>query len=105
MASTAILVHTMDNTPTKGKSLQPKSNQHQLAPINQPQENPNTGDTDYNGGQCGRGHGHDRGTHSRGNGGNSNNRYDHPECGAGRGQEQRDFHYNGGCGQDNSYRG
>ena len=49
MASTAILVHTVDNTATKGKSSQPKSNQHQLAPINQPQENPNTGDTDYNG--------------------------------------------------------
>ena len=49
MASAAILVHTADNTTTKGKSSQPKSNQHQLAPINQPQENPNTGDTDYNG--------------------------------------------------------
>ena len=49
MASAAILVHTVDNTPTKGKLSQPKSNQHQLAPINQPQENPNTGDTDYNG--------------------------------------------------------
>ena len=51
MASAAILVHTVENTPTKGKSSQPKSNQHQLAPINQPQpqENPSTGDTDYNG--------------------------------------------------------
>ena len=37
MASAAILVHTVDNTPTKGKSSQPKSNQHQLAPINQSQ--------------------------------------------------------------------
>ena len=43
MASAAILVHTMDNTATKSKSSQPKSNQHQLAPINQPQDNPNTG--------------------------------------------------------------
>ena len=43
MASAAILVHTVDNTATKGKSSQPKSNQHQLAPINRPQENPNTG--------------------------------------------------------------
>ena len=53
MASAAILVHTADNTPTKGKSSQPKSNQHQLAPINQPQDPPNTGETDYTGGQCG----------------------------------------------------
>ena len=105
MASAAILVHTMDNTTTKGKSSQPKSNQHQLAPINQPQENPTTGDTDYNGGHRGRGHGHDRGTRGHGNGGNSNNRYDHLEQGAGQGQGQRDFHYNKGRGQDNSYRG
>ena len=94
MASAAILVHTEDNTPIKGKSSQPKSHQHQLAPINQPHENPNTGDSDYNGGQCGRGWGHDRGTHGRGNGGNSNNRYDNQERGAGRGQGQRDFQYN-----------
>ena len=105
MASAAILVHTVENTATKGKSSQPKSNQHQLAPINQPQENPNTGDNDYSGGQCGRGRGHDRGTCGHGNGGNSNNRYDHTERGAGRGQGQRDFHYNRGHGQDNSYRG
>ena len=103
MASAAILVHTVDNTATKGKSSQPKSNQHQLAPINQPQENPNTGDSDYNGGHRGRGRGHDRGTRGRGTGGNSNNRYDHPERGASRGQGQRDFHYNRGRGQDNSY--
>ena len=100
----AILVHTVENTATKGKSSQPKSNQHQLASINQTQENPNTGDTDYNGGQCSRGCGHDRGTRGRGNGGNSNNWYDHPERGAGCGQGQRDFHYNRGHGQDNSYR-
>ena len=43
MASAAILVHTAGNTPTKSKSSQPKSNQHQLAPINQSQDNPNTG--------------------------------------------------------------
>ena len=94
MASAAILVHTEDNIPTKGKSSQPKSHQHQLAPVNQPHENPNTGDSDYNGGQCGRGWGHDRGTRGRGNGGNSNNRYDNQEHGAGRGQGQRDFQYN-----------
>ena len=51
LASAAILVHTDDNIATKGKSSQPKSNQHQLAPINHPQENPNTGDGDYSGGQ------------------------------------------------------
>ena len=41
MASAAILVHTVEKTATKGKSSQPKSNQHQLAPINpsQTQEN------------------------------------------------------------------
>ena len=75
MASAAILVHTADNTATKTKSPQPKSNQHQLVPINQPQENPNTGDSEYNLGQCSRGRGHDRGTRGRGNGDNSNNWY------------------------------
>ena len=79
LASAAILVHTDDNTATKGKSSQPKSNQHQLAPINHPQEHPNTGDGDYSGGQCSRGRGHDRGTRGRGSGGNSNNRYDHQD--------------------------
>ena len=53
LASAAILVHTAGNTPTKGKSSQPKSNQHQLAPINQPQDPPNTGKIEYNGGQHG----------------------------------------------------
>ena len=53
MASAAILVHTAGNAPTKSKSSQPKSNQHQLAPINQTQGNPNTGETEYNGGQRG----------------------------------------------------
>ena len=103
MALAAILVHTVDNTPTKGKSSQPKSNQHQLAPISQPQGNPKTGDTDYNWGQHGRGRGHDRGFRGRGKGGNSNNWYDHQDRGAGRGQGQREFHYNRGRGQDNSY--
>ena len=105
LASATILVHTDDNTATKGKSSQPKSNQHQLAPINHPQENPNTGDGDYSGGQCGRGRGHDRGTRGRGSGGNSNNWYDHQERGHGHGQGQRDFQYNKGRGQDNSYQG
>ena len=105
LASAAILVHTEDNAATKGKSSQPKSNQHQLAPINHPQENPNTGDGDYSGGQRGRARRHDRGTRGRGSGGNSNNRYEHQERGHGRGQGQRDFQYNKGRGQDNSYRG
>ena len=52
MASAAILVHTAENAPTKGKSSQPKSNQHQLAPINQPQDPPNTGETDFTGGDA-----------------------------------------------------
>ena len=51
LASAAILVHTAVNKPTKDKLSQPKSNQHQLAPINQSQEPPDTGETDYNGGQ------------------------------------------------------
>ena len=105
MASTAILVHTVDNTSTKGKSSQPKSNQHQLAPINQTQENINTRDNDYNGGKRGRGRGYDRGSRGRGNGGNSHNQYDQQDRGTGHGQGKRDSNHNRGRGQDNSYRG
>ena len=105
MASTAILVHTAENAPTKGKSSQLKSNQHQLAPINQPQDPPNTGETDYTGGQCGQGHGRDRSSCGHGNGGNCDNRYDNQDRGASRGQSPRDFQYNRGRGQDNSFRG
>ena len=105
MASAAILVHTEGNTPIKSKSSQPKTNQHQLAPINQSQDNPNTGETEYNGGHRGRGRGHDRSSRGRGNGGDSSNWYDHQDWGAGHGQGQQDFHYNKGRGQDNSYRG
>ena len=107
MASAAILVHTAENTAVKGKSSKPKSNQHQLAPINQPQtsDNNGTGDNDYNGGQHGRGRGNYRGPHGRGNNSNSNNRYDNQERGPGRGQGQRDSNYSRGCGHDNSYRG
>ena len=105
MESAAILVHTTGNTPTKTKSSQPKSNQHQLAPINPSQDNPNVGEPEYSGGQRGRGRVHDRGSRGHGNGGNSNNQYDHQDRGAGHGQGQRDFHYNKGRGQDNSYRG
>ena len=91
MASAAILVHTVGNTPTKSKSSQPKSNQHRLAPINQAQDNPNTGETEYNGGQHGRGRRHDKGLCGHGNGRNSDNRYDNQDRGAGHGQGQRDF--------------
>ena len=78
MASAAILVHTAENATVKGKSSKPKSNQHQLAPINQPQtsDNNSISDNEYNGGQCGRGRGNYRGPRGRGNSGNSNNRYD-----------------------------
>ena len=105
MALAAILVYTAENTPTKSKLSQPKSNQHQLAPINQPQDPPNTGETDYTGGQCGQGCGHDRSSRGHGNGGNSDNRYDHQDRGASHGQIQREFQYNRGRGQDNSFRG
>ena len=107
MASAAILVHTAENTTAKGKSSQPKSNQHQFAPINQSQtsDSQNTSDNDYNGGQRGRGRGNYRGPRGRGNSGNSNNRYDNQEYGPGRGQGQHDFNYSRERGQDNSYRG
>ena len=105
MASAAILVHTAGNTPTKGKSSQPKSNQHQLAPINQSQDTPNTGDTEYNGGQHRRGCGHDRSSRGHGNGGNSDNQYDQQDRGTSHGQAQWDFQYNRGHGQDNSFQG
>ena len=51
MASTALLVHTAENATVKGKSSKPKSNQHQLAPINQSQtsDNNSTSDNEYNG--------------------------------------------------------
>ena len=109
MASAAILVNTVENAPTKGKLSRPKSNQHQLALINQPQDPPNTGETDYTGGQrgrgCGCGRGRYRSSHGWGNRGNSDNRYDHQDRGASHGQLPRDFQYNKGRGQDNSFRG
>ena len=75
MASAAILVHTAEDATVKSKSSKPKSNQHQLAPINQSQtsDNNSTGDNDYNGGQRGRGHGNYRGPRGRGNNSTSNN--------------------------------
>ena len=75
MASAVKLDHTAENATVKCKSSQPKSNQHQLAPINQSQtsDNHSTGDNEYNGGQHGRGHRNYRGPRGRGNSGNSNN--------------------------------
>ena len=72
MASAAILVHTAENAAVKSKSSKPKSNQHQLAPISQPQtsDNKSTGDNDNNWIQRGRGRGNYRGPRGRGN--NSN---------------------------------
>ena len=106
MASATILVHTAQDTTVKGKSSKPKSNQHQLAPINQPQasDNNSTGENDYNGGQRGRGRGNYRGR-GCGNNSNPNNRYDNQERGPGRGQGQRDSNYSRGRGHDNSYKG
>ena len=105
MTSAAILVYTAQNAPTKGKSSQPKTNQHQLAAINQPQDLPVTGEVDYNEGHQGCGRGCHRSLQGCGEGGNSENRFDHQDQGAGHGQLQRDFQYNRGRGQDNSYRG
>ena len=105
MASAAILVHTAQNAPTKAKASQPKTNQHQLAPINQPQGLPATGEVDYNGEHRGCGCGCNQSSWGRGEGGNSENRFDQQDRGAGRGQFQRDFQYSRGRGQDNSYRG
>ena len=81
MASAAILVHTDENATVKSKSSKPKSNQHQLAPINQSQtaDNNSISDNEYNGGQHSRGRGNYRGPRGRGNNGNSNNRYDNQE--------------------------
>ena len=103
MASAAILVHTAQNASTKSKSSQPKSNQHQLTPINLPQDPQSTGE--YTGGQRGRGCGQDRGSHGHGEGGNSDNRFDHQDQGDGRSEFKRDFQYNRGRGQDSSFRG
>ena len=85
-ASTALLVHTPTDSPDKGKSSQPKSNQHQLAPINLPQEQQNRSGGDFNNGKRGRGRGNDRSNRGCGGYGNSDNRYDNQDRGGGRGQ-------------------
>ena len=50
-------MHTPTEPPDKGKSSQPKSNQHQLAPINPPQEQQNRSRGDFNSGKKGKGKG------------------------------------------------
>ena len=51
IASAAILVHTHNDSPEKGKGSQNKSNQHQLSPISPPHEQNNRGGGEYNSGQ------------------------------------------------------
>ena len=53
IASATILVHTPSDSPKKGKDSQHKSNQHQLSPINPPQEQNNRGGGEYSSGQRG----------------------------------------------------
>ena len=105
IGSAAILVHTAGNSPEKTKTSQPKSNEHQLSPISPPQDQSNRMEGEYNGGQHGRGHRHDCGSHGWGSFGNSDNRYKHQDRGGGRGETKRDFSDNRGRGQDNSFRG
>ena len=60
MASATLLVHTAGDVKPKGKDTQPKSLQHQLAPINPPQQqNENNGNDDFRGNYRGRGRGRD----------------------------------------------
>ena len=51
IASTAILVHTPNESHEKGKNSQNKSNQHQLAPINPPHEQNGRAGGDFGNGQ------------------------------------------------------
>ena len=75
MASTALLVHTAGDVKPKSKDTQPKSMQHQLAPINPPQQqNDNNGNDDFRGNYQGHGRGRDQRSHRRGGRGNSQNR-------------------------------
>ena len=85
-ASVALLAHTPTDSPEKGKSSEPKSNQHQLAPINPPQEQQNRSGGDFNNGKRGRGRGNDHSNRGRGGYGNSDNRYENQERGGGRSQ-------------------
>ena len=104
-ASAALLVHTPTDSPDKGKSSQPKSNQHQLAPIDPPQEQQNRSGGDFNSGKRGRGRGNDHSNRGRGGYGNSDNRYENQDQGGGRGQGRREYNENRGRGQENFSRG
>ena len=53
IASAAILVHTPNKTPGKGKNSQNKSNQHQLAPISPPHEQNSRAGGEFGNGQRG----------------------------------------------------
>ena len=101
VASTAILVHTPNDSPEKGKNPHHKSNQHQLAPINLPHEEHNRTAGEFGNGQRGQGRGNDRSSRGQGGFGNSENRYNNQDRGGGRGQGRREFNDNRGRGQDN----
>ena len=70
IASASLLAHTIPNDKAPSTPAQPKINQHQLAPVNQPPESQqtSTGDDDYRSNYRGRGRGRDRGTRGRGGG-------------------------------------
>ena len=74
IASAAILVHTAGNSPAKGKTSQPKSNQHQSSSINPPQDQSNRGMGNITG-RGGQGHGRNHGSYGWGSFGNSDNQY------------------------------
>ena len=81
IASAAILVHTPNESPEKGKNSQNKSNKHQLAPISPPHEQNSRVGGEFSQGQRGRGHWSDHGSRGRGSFGNSDNRYDNQDRG------------------------
>ena len=100
-ASAALLVHTPTDSPDK--CSQPKSNQHQLAPIDPPQEQQNRSGGDFNSGK--RGRDNDRSNRGCGGYGNSDNRYENQDRGGGRGQGRREYNENRRRGQENFSRG
>ena len=105
MASAALLVHTAGDAKPKSKDSQPKSMQHQLAPINPPQQqNDNNGNEDFRGNYRGRGRGRDRRPRGRGSGGNSENR-DNRDREGNRGEYKQGYNDNRGQSQENSSRG
>ena len=103
MASAATLVHTAGSTPTKGKSSQPKSNQHQWPLLI------NHRTHQIQGRQIIMGDNTDKDVDTievhlaMEMEGTLINWYDHQDQGASHGQIQRDFQYNRGRGQDNSF--